>query len=124
MWVVAGVVVGIVAIVAAVIVVLRRRRTGAPAAGEPVEAVHHLDEALRSVETLTDAKGSSLLDQPDRSGRTIRDRLASGEAHLHELRQPDDTSPLLRRVLDEVAGEADDADEAPETPGSPLPPPA
>ena len=35
----------------------------------------------------------------------IRDRLASGEAHLDSLRQPDDTGPLLRRVLDDVAGD-------------------
>ena len=66
--------------------------------------MHALDDALRTVESLTDATGSSLLDQVDRDGRTIRDRLASGEAHLDSLRQPDDTGPLLRRVLDEVAG--------------------
>jgi hypothetical protein len=89
---------------------MRRSRRAVDAAppskldGDTLEPVHALDDALRTVESLTDATGSSLLDQVDRDGRTIRDRLASGEAHLDALRQPDDTGPLLRRVLDEVAG--------------------
>ncbi len=108
MWIVAGVVLVIVAVVV-VIAVVRSRSTRAskapaPAPDESLGPVHALDDALRTVESLTDATGSSLLDQVDRDGRSIRDRLASGEAHLDSLRQPDDTGPLLRRVLDEVAG--------------------
>src|SRR5688572_17409446 len=123
MWIVAGVVLVIVAI-AVVIAVVRSRSTRAskapvPAPDESLAPVHALDDALRTVESLTDATGSSLLDQVDREGRTIRDRLASGEAHLDSLRQPDDTGPLLRRVLDEVAGA-----NPPDTVTPPVPPPA
>jgi hypothetical protein len=110
MWIVAGVVVVVVVMLAAAITIRMRRSARAVDVGPPskvddtLEPVHALDDALRTVESLTDATGSSLLDQVDRDGRTIRDRLASGEAHLDALRQPDDTGPLLRRVLDEVAG--------------------
>jgi hypothetical protein len=112
MWIVAGVVVVVLVVVLAAAIAIRMRRSAHPVdVGPPskvdddtLEHVHALDDALRSVESLTDATGSSLLDQVDRDGRTIRDRLASGEAHLDALRQPDDTGPLLRRVLDEVAG--------------------
>jgi hypothetical protein len=131
MWIVVGVVVIVVVLLVFAAIVIRRRRTAhtakwpAPTRDtESLPPVHALDDALRSVESLTDATGSSLLDQVDRDGRTIRDRLASSEAHLDSLRQPDDTGPLLRRVLDEVAGAnppedtADDAtdDTAPATP--------
>ena len=123
MWIVAVVAVIVVLAVGAIVV---RRRRAANAAQRPAPTpsteslppVHALDDALRTVESLTDATGSSLLDQVDRDGRTIRDRLASGEAHLDSLRQPDDTGPLLRRVLDEVAG----ADPTP-TLAPPVPPP-
>ena len=99
-----------IAIVAVVVraALHRRRAAGAAAAvgpaqlGARIPEVHALDDALRTVESLTDAKGSLLLDQVVRDGHTIRDRLASGEAHLESLRQPDDTGPLLGRVLDEV----------------------
>lgn len=110
MWIVAGVGV-IVIVMLAIAFAMRKKRSAKPDVpvrraqfSEPLPDVHALDDALRTVESLTDAKGSSLLDQVDREGRTIRDRLASGEAHLDSLRQPDDTGPLLRRVLDEVAG--------------------
>ena len=123
MWIVAGVVVLVIVAVVAVIAVVRKRssrasKRPAPAPDESLAPVHALDDALRTVESLTDATGSSLLDQVDRDGRSIRDRLASGEAHLDSLRQPDDTGPLLRRVLDEVAGENPAPDVAP-----PVPPP-
>ena len=129
MWIVAGVIVVVIVVVVVVIAVVRaplRARAskcaGAGTATESLAPVHALDDALRTVESLTDATGSSLLDQVDRDGRTIRDRLASGEAHLDSLRQPDDTGPLLRRVLDEVAG----ANPAPDTvtPPAPAQPPA
>jgi hypothetical protein len=122
MWIVAGVIVVVIVVLVVVAIVVRRRRAAQAAkwpaptrASESLPPVHALDDALRTVESLTDATGSSLLDQVDRDGRTIRDRLASGEAHLDSLRQPDDTGPLLRRVLDEVAG-ANPAD------GDPPPP--
>jgi hypothetical protein len=124
MWIVAGAVVVVVVVLAATITIRMRRSARAVDVGPPskvddtLEPVHALDDALRTVESLTDATGSSLLDQVDREGRTIRDRLASGEAHLDALRQPDDTGPLLRRVLDEVAG----ADPPTATP-TPAPPP-
>ena len=123
MWIVAGVVVLVIVAVVAVIAVVRKRsarasKRPAPAPDESLAPVHALDDALRTVESLTDATGSSLLDQVDRDGRSIRDRLASGEAHLDSLRQPDDTGPLLRRVLDEVAGANPAPDVAP-----PVPPP-
>jgi hypothetical protein len=123
MWIVAGVVVVVVVLAVSAIVVRRRRaahadKSPAPTpASESLPPVHALDDALRTVESLTDATGSSLLDQVDRDGRTIRDRLASGEAHLDSLRQPDDTGPLLRRVLDEVAG-ANPAEDTPTPPAS------
>ena len=124
MWIVAGVIVIVIVVIAVAAIVIRRRRAAhVPTSGrlrhattESLPPVHALDDALRTVESLTDATGSSLLDQVDRDGRTIRDRLASGEAHLDSLRQPDDTGPLLRRVLDEVAG-ANPADDT-------APPPA
>ena len=121
MWIVAGVIVIVIVVLAVGAIVIRRRRAAheedkwpAPSpATESLPPVHALDDALRTVESLTDATGSSLLDQVDRDGRTIRDRLASGEAHLDSLRQPDDTGPLLRRVLDEVAGANPADDHAP-----------
>jgi hypothetical protein len=105
-WIGASVLVVLIVVVV-VGAMLRRRRTAsaiAPASqvGDRLPEVHALDDALRTVESLTDAKGSLLLDQVDRDGHTIRDRLASGEAHLASLRDPDDTGPLLGRVLDEV----------------------
>jgi hypothetical protein len=120
MWIVAGVVVIVVVALAAGIAIGKRRsarasKRPAPVPDESLTPVHALDDALRTVESLTDAAGSSLLDQVDREGRSIRDRLASGEAHLDSLRQPDDTGPLLRRVLDEVAGANPAPDEAPPT---------
>jgi hypothetical protein len=112
MWIVAGVI-AIVIVVIAVGTTIRKKRSAkaakwpTPTAGShSLPPVHALDDALRTVESLTDATGSSLLDQVDRDGRTIRDRLASGEAHLDSLRQPDDTGPLLGRVLDEVTGQS------------------
>jgi hypothetical protein len=123
MWIVAGVIVVVVVLAVGAMVVRRRRaahadKSPAPTpANESLPPVHALDDALRTVESLTDATGSSLLDQVDRDGRTIRDRLASGEAHLDSLRQPDDTGPLLRRVLDEVAG-ANPAEDTPTPPAS------
>jgi hypothetical protein len=123
MWIVAGVIVVVVVLLVAAAIVIRRRRAAQAAKlpaptrdTESLPPVHALDDALRTVESLTDATGSSLLDQVDRDGRTIRDRLASGEAHLDSLRQPDDTGPLLRRVLDEVAG-ANPPDDTPDHTG-------
>ncbi|MGH9133679.1 MAG: hypothetical protein ACRDZZ_07065 [Ilumatobacteraceae bacterium] len=118
MWIVAGIIAVAVVVLAAAWLIWRKRSARATAArkarlDDSVPEVHALDEALRTVESLTDSKGSSLLDQTDRSGRTIRDRLASSEAHLDALRKPDDTSPLLRRVLDEVAGERAATDPTP-----------
>jgi hypothetical protein len=126
MWIVAGVIAIVIVVLVAGIAVGRTRsarasKQPAPAPdNESLAPVHALDDALRTVESLTDATGSSLLDQVDREGRSIRDRLASGEAHLDSLRQPDDTGPLLRRVLDEVAG----ADPVAHTLPPPVPPPA
>jgi hypothetical protein len=123
MWIVAGVIAVVVVALAVAIVIRKRRAAHAaqtpapPRTTESLPPVHALDDALRTVESLTDATGSSLLDQVDRDGRTIRDRLASGEAHLDSLRQPDDTGPLLRRVLDEVVGDT------PAESKPPLPPP-
>jgi hypothetical protein len=109
MWIVAGVIGGLCAVLAVTLALLWKKRSAravvvddAASVGEP-PLVHALDDALRTAESLTDAKGSSLLDQVDRDGRTIRDRLASGEAVIDSLRQPDDTGPLFGRVLDEVA---------------------
>ena len=108
-WIVVGAsAIVFAAVVVALALLWKRRsaRTGevedTPQVDEP-PLVHALDDALRTAESLTDAKGSSLLDQVDRDGRTIRDRLASGEAVIDSLRQPDDTGPLFGRVLDEVA---------------------
>jgi hypothetical protein len=109
MWIVAGVIGVLCAVLVVTLAFLWKKRSTravvvedvAPV-GEPL-LVHALDDALRTAESLTDAKGSSLLDQVDRDGRTIRDRLASGEAVIDSLRQPDDTGPLFGRVLDEVA---------------------
>jgi hypothetical protein len=124
-WIIAGAIV-VVIVVLAVAIIIRKRRAARddqrPAPSRTAEAlppVHALDDALRTVESLTDATGSSLLDQVDRDGRTIRDRLASGEAHLDSLRQPDDTGPLLRRVLDEVAGASPPAAIPPPPPPAP-----
>ena len=125
MWIVAGGIGGLCAVLAVTLALLWKKRSAravvvedvAPV-GEPL-LVHALDDALRTAESLTDAKGSSLLDQVDRDGRTIRDRLASGEAHLDTLRKPDDTGPLLGRVLDEVVR----ADPASATATPPAPDP-
>ena len=127
MWIVAGVVVFVIVAFAAGIAIGRKRsakasKRPAPTPDESLAPVHALDDALRTVESLTDATGSSLLDQVDRDGRSIRDRLASGEAHLDSLRQPDDTGPLLRRVLDEVAG-SNPAPDPLAPPATPPPPP-
>jgi hypothetical protein len=109
MWIVAGLSAIVFVVLVVALALLWKRRSASPIAVEDTAqvdeplAVHALDDALRTAESLTDAKGSSLLDQVDRDGRTIRDRLASGEAVIDSLRQPDDTGPLFGRVLDEVA---------------------
>jgi hypothetical protein len=108
-WIVVGAsAIVFAALVVALALLWKRRSARAVAVEETAQVdepplVHALDDALRTAESLTDAKGSSLLDQVDRDGRTIRDRLASGEAVIDSLRQPDDTGPLFGRVLDEVA---------------------
>ena len=121
MWIVAGVIVVVIVALAVGAIVVRRRARRACRQVAGTDTLQRIAPArpcarrrARSVESLTDATGSSLLDQVDRDGRKIRDRLASGEAHLDALRQPDDTGPLLRRVLDQVerrgsAGETPDA---------------
>jgi hypothetical protein len=109
MWIVAGVIGVLCAVLVVTLAFLWKKRSTRAVVVEDVAPisepllVHALDDALRTAESLTDAKGSSLLDQVDRDGRTIRDRLASGEAVIDSLRQPDDTGPLFGRVLDEVA---------------------
>jgi hypothetical protein len=130
MWIVLGVIAIVIVVLVAGITVKTRRSAKAgkwptPTAGShSLPPVHALDDALRTVESLTDATGSSLLDQVDRDGRTIRDRLASGEAHLDSLRQPDDTGPLLGRVLDEVTGQSPSIDIATPAATPPATPPA
>ncbi|HUF97587.1 MAG TPA: hypothetical protein VMM60_05605 [Ilumatobacter sp.] len=45
----------------------------------------------------------------DGQGRTLRDQLSSDAANLDRLRVADDTSPILRRALDEVAPTSGDS---------------
>lgn len=45
---------------------------------------------------------SALAQVTDRDGRPIRERIDAESVHVDPLRDPDDTSPLLRRALDSV----------------------
>lgn len=50
---------------------------------------------------------SALAEAHDRTGRSLGECLANETDHVDPLRVPDDTSPLLRRALDHVAGPRD-----------------
>lgn len=45
---------------------------------------------------------SALAKVTDRDGKPIRDRIDAETQHVDDLRVPDDTGPLLRRALDHV----------------------
>lgn len=99
-WLIA-VVVAVAAVVLLVgwFVASRRHRTPvdeAPTPPMPPPVTHHPDPA-----PMTDLE-SALSSVMDRSGRPIREKIDAEASHVDELRDPDDTGPLLRRALDSV----------------------
>ncbi len=88
------IVVAILLIALAVMVVLKRRGVEGPT------VIATPSRVLPDVAPMTGLE--SALDQAmDRSGRNMREKLASG-TNVDELRVPDDTGPILRRALDHV----------------------
>lgn len=87
----------VVVIVAAFVGIVLRRRSTAPAAVVPVVGVGPVpvDEPMTGLE-------SALSRVTDRSGRPLREHIDAEQPHVDELRVPDDTGPLLRRVLDHI----------------------
>lgn len=101
--VIAVIVIAVVLAGAAAAIVVRRRRavTAAPPTAEPSRP------PVAPPPPMTDLE-SALSRVTDRDGRPIRERIDAEAVHVDPLRDPDDTGPLLRRVLDSVAHHDDD----------------
>lgn len=126
-----GTVIAIIAVVVVVaivvgVVVMRRRSASTPApTPDPPPAPRTPRPEPAPMTGLEEALNKAT----DRSGSTMADRLDAEQGHLDELRQTDDTGPLLRRALDSVdrgqdspvegdtAPAADDAADAPRPDG-------
>ena len=106
------VVVVVVAIVVGA-VVMRRRSASTPA---PTPDPPPVPRAPRPEPAPMTGLEEALNKATDRSGSTMADRLDAEQGHVDELRQTDDTGPLLRRALDSVDRSHDapvDGDTAP-----------
>lgn len=103
--VIAVIVLAVVLVGAGAAVVVRRKRSGAvtaPAAAPP-------RPPIAPPPPMTDLE-SALSRVTDRDGRPIREHIDAEAVHVDPLRDPDDTGPLLRRVLDSVAQHDDQHD--------------
>ena len=91
------VVLAVVAVAVATIGVRRRRSRAAtgPAATLPPPRVVAAPAPMTGLE-------SALATVTDRDGRPIQERIDAESIHVDPLRDPNDTGPLLRRVLDSV----------------------
>lgn len=93
------VVVAVVVAIAVGVVMMRRKRavTAAPTP-EPAVAPRTARPAPAPMTGLEEALNKAT----DRTGSTMADRLDAEQDHVDQLRQTDDTGPLLRRALDSV----------------------
>jgi hypothetical protein len=117
--VVAVVLIGVfvAAIATGVIVAVKSNRARDAAGAHAAEA----DASRSQIAPATPMTGlESALDQVmDRSGTKMRQKLEAEAPVVDELRQPDDTGPLLRRALDRV--EHHDEPGPDDDPGDPSP---
>lgn len=91
----------VVIVVAAVVVgVVVMRRRGAADAGPAPEAP--TPRTPRPEPAPMTGLEDALNKATDRTGSTLADRLDAEQDHVDQLRQTDDTGPLLRRALDSV----------------------
>lgn len=99
-----GTVIAIIAVVVVVaivvgVVVMRRRTASAPApTPDPPTTPRTPRPDPAPMTGLEDALNKAT----DRTGSTMADRLDAEQDHVDQLRQTDDTGPLLRRALDSV----------------------
>ncbi|MEQ9162795.1 MAG: hypothetical protein RLN74_08810, partial [Ilumatobacter fluminis] len=97
-----GTVIAIIAVVVVVaivvgVVVMRRRTASAPApTPDPPTTPRTPRPDPAPMTGLEDALNKAT----DRTGSTMADRLDAEQDHVDQLRQTDDTGPLLRRALD------------------------
>jgi uncharacterized membrane protein len=94
--VIAIIIIAVVVVAAAAAVVVLRHRRAAPA--DPAAGSRSPRPEPAPMRGLEDA----LNQVTDRSGTTMAARLDAEEAHVDDLRDIDDTGPLLRRALDHV----------------------
>ena len=83
------------AVVVAVVTTKRRRGRAATASAERARVQRPEPPPMRGLE-------DALNQVTDRSGTTMAARLDAEGAHVDDLRDVDDTGPLLRRALDHV----------------------
>lgn len=111
-WIVVIIVAVVVAV--AVGVVLIRRRGGSDNTPTPESAPRPPRPEPAPMTGLEEALNKAT----DRTGHTLADRLDAQTDHVAQLRDIDDTGPLLRRALDSVdEGEESPADDAPASAG-------
>lgn len=107
--VIVAAIVVVAAVVAIIVLAGRRRATPEGVRPTPVSAPPPMTGLETALEQAT-----------DRSGRPIREAIDAETGHVDDLRVPDDTGPLLRRVLDHVTpdevGTADRPTDAGATP--------
>jgi hypothetical protein len=117
-WLIGGI--AVIVLAASTAIVVRGRKTPlppaapAPAAAPPQPAMSGLESALSQV--------------TGRDGRAIGEHIDAEAGHVDALRIPDDTGPVLRRVLDHLehhdapAGGSDDGGSGVDTDPPPEPP--
>ena len=94
-FIVAAIIVVVLAVVVIAVVLSRRQRT-------PTETSDPM-RPTRTAEPVVEMTGlESALNQIEASGTPIRSELDSTSSRLDDVRIPDDTGPLLRRMLDDV----------------------
>jgi hypothetical protein len=111
-----AVIVAAVVVVAVVVVLLLRRGRSTPppaATAEPAPPPKPEPAPMNDLE-------AALNQVTDRTGRPIRERIDAEASHVDDLRDPDDTGPLLRRALDSVEHHETSGDPADDPAGNPA----
>jgi hypothetical protein len=117
LWVVVGIVVGVVVAVGALAVIVREVSARSDVVDQPPSRVLEPARSPRPPDTPMTGLESALAQVTDRDGRPIGDRLDAESHHVDDLRVPDDTGPLLRRALDHVEQREPDPEPSPPVTG-------
>lgn len=114
-WIIVIIVAVVVAIAVGVVLMRRRGASDTAPAPEPPTTPRTPRPEPPPMTGLEEALNKAT----DRTGHTMADRLDAETDHVAELRETDDTGPLLRRALDSVDrgqdGPTDDTEGAPDT---------